>query len=114
MESIGSQYLERSRMTLVFRERGENYRHASFENLKHLFREVISLRASVNDGDTMQFDWKVITGEELDKFSLRVEVWESDVGYSEGDNDFLGYVQFTRDPVQSKKMIHDEMNGWNA
>ncbi|UCG04075.1 MAG: hypothetical protein JSW11_08820 [Candidatus Heimdallarchaeota archaeon] len=46
---------------------------------------------SVNDGDEVQLDWIVFSGN-CSQLSIRIEVWESDEEYVEAKNDYLGHV----------------------
>ncbi|MFW9995813.1 MAG: hypothetical protein ACFFD4_27490 [Candidatus Odinarchaeota archaeon] len=66
-----------------------------------------AIKGDVNDGDVLIFNSVVIDAEKLVNFTLRVEVWESDFFYSETENDFLGYVQYTRDPVNNTSQWYD-------
>ncbi|NHJ14414.1 MAG: hypothetical protein EAX95_12115 [Candidatus Thorarchaeota archaeon] len=52
-----------------------------------------STYTGINDGDTIQLDWMIFNGQRS-SFTVRVEVWEED----ELANDYLGYVEYTRNP----------------
>ncbi|MHA1734897.1 MAG: zinc ribbon domain-containing protein [Candidatus Thorarchaeota archaeon] len=62
--------------------------------------------ADINDGDTIQLDWTVLD-DVRSSFSIRIEIWESDDGYNEASNDFLGYVSYTRNPVRNVEGWYD-------
>lgn len=69
--------------------------------------QYTSIYNNINDGDTIQLDWIILDEDVRDSFEIRVEIWESDDDYNEAQNDFLGYVQYTRDPVFSTSGWHN-------
>ncbi|MHA2067669.1 MAG: hypothetical protein ACXABY_25185, partial [Candidatus Thorarchaeota archaeon] len=61
---------------------------------------------NINDGDTIQLGWTVLD-DIRERFTIRVEVWESDDAFNEASNDFLGYIEYTRDPLESTNQWYD-------
>jgi len=61
---------------------------------------------NINDGDTIQLGWTVLD-DIRERFTLRVEIWESDDAFNEAGNDFLGYIEYTRNPLESTNQWHD-------
>lgn len=57
---------------------------------------ISSIYSNINDGDTLQLDWLVFSGES-NALTVRIEVWESDADYDEASNDFLGQVSLSWD-----------------
>ena len=51
---------------------------------------------NIIDGDILNLNLYMIANGNFSNYSLRIEVWESDNRYSEGDNDFLGYVEINK------------------
>ncbi len=83
---------------------GEIYLKASIDGGSYVYTSIYE---NVYDGDTITLDWTILDGSERDSFSVRIEVWESDDGYNENSNDFLGYVEYSRSPPTTMSGWHD-------
>ncbi len=77
---------------------GEIYLKVIINNSETHYSDIWS---NVNDGDTIPFSFYVFSDDTLYSFDIRIEVWESDDGYNEAQNDFLGHVELSRDPPQT-------------
>ena len=78
---------------------GEIFVRASIDGGSKITSNIYT---GINDGDVIQLNWMIFVGRRSN-YTIRVEVWEDD----EIINDYLGHVEYSRDPPINDESWHD-------